>query len=71
MLRHSKVMLFTRPGLIEYQCESVFLDHCYRVGGCRHVSYTCICGSGHNGATLHYGHAAAPNAKMIHDGDMW
>ncbi|CAH2090434.1 unnamed protein product [Euphydryas editha] len=63
-------MLYTRPGLIEYQCESVFLDHCYRVGGCRHVSYTCICGSGHNGATLHYGHAAAPNAKMIRDGDM-
>nr|XP_026493897.1 xaa-Pro dipeptidase [Vanessa tameamea] len=67
---HKQVMLFTRPGLIEYQCESVFLDHCYRVGGCRHVSYTCICGSGHNGATLHYGHAAAPNAKMVHDGDM-
>ncbi|CAH0727092.1 unnamed protein product, partial [Brenthis ino] len=67
---HKQVMLYTRPGLIEYQCESVFLDHCYRVGGCRHVSYTCICGSGHNGATLHYGHAGAPNAKMIRDGDM-
>ncbi|XP_052742195.1 xaa-Pro dipeptidase [Bicyclus anynana] len=67
---HKQVMLFARPGLMEYQCESVFLDHCYRVGGCRHVSYTCICGSGHNGATLHYGHAAAPNAKMIHTGDM-
>ncbi|XP_049875085.1 xaa-Pro dipeptidase [Pectinophora gossypiella] len=67
---HKQVMLVARPGLMEYQCESVFLDHCYRVGGCRHVSYTCICGSGHNAATLHYGHAAAPNCKMIHDGDM-
>ncbi|CAH0686254.1 unnamed protein product [Spodoptera exigua] len=67
---HKQVMLYTKPGRKEYQCESVFLDHCYRVGGCRHVSYTCICGSGHNGATLHYGHASAPNSKLIHDGDM-
>ncbi|KAL0829227.1 hypothetical protein ABMA28_004054 [Loxostege sticticalis] len=67
---HKQVMLHTKPGLMEYQCESVFLDHCYRVGGCRHVSYTCICGSGDNAATLHYGHAAAPNTKLIQYGDM-
>ncbi|XP_047997768.1 xaa-Pro dipeptidase isoform X1 [Leguminivora glycinivorella] len=67
---HKQVMLFAKPGLMEYQCESIFLDHCYRVGGCRHVSYTCICGSGHNAATLHYGHAGAPNSKLIQPGDM-
>ncbi|KAG7302038.1 hypothetical protein JYU34_013493 [Plutella xylostella] len=67
---HKQVMLYARPGVSEYQCESVFLDHCYRVGGCRHVSYTCICGAGHNGATLHYGHAAAPNDARLKDGDM-
>ncbi|XP_022119011.2 xaa-Pro dipeptidase [Pieris rapae] len=67
---HKQVMLYAKPGLKEYQCESVFLDHCYRIGGCRHVSYTCICGSGQNAATLHYGHAAAPNSKMIEDGDL-
>ncbi|KAM3961517.1 dipeptidase C [Aphomia sociella] len=67
---HKQVMLYTKPGLMEYQCESIFLDHCYRVGGCRHVSYTCICGSGDNAATLHYGHAAAPNSKLIRDGDL-
>ncbi|XP_050677461.1 xaa-Pro dipeptidase [Leptidea sinapis] len=67
---HKQVMLYAKPGLKEYQCESVFLDHCYRVGGCRHVSYTCICGSGDNAATLHYGHAAAPNSKTLEDGDM-
>ncbi|CAH0400066.1 unnamed protein product [Chilo suppressalis] len=67
---HKQVMLHAKPGLMEYQCESVFLDHCYRVGGCRHVSYTCICGSGDNSATLHYGHAGAPNCKLIEKGDM-
>ncbi|XP_045536812.1 xaa-Pro dipeptidase [Papilio machaon] len=67
---HKKVMLYAKPGRMEYQCESVFLDHCYRIGGCRHVSYTCICGSGDNAAVLHYGHAAAPNCKMLQDGDM-
>ncbi|XP_041981280.1 xaa-Pro dipeptidase [Aricia agestis] len=67
---HKQVMLYTRPGIMEYQCEAVFLEHCYRVGGCRHVSYTCICGSGHNAATLHYGHAAAPNSKQLRDGEM-
>lgn len=27
--------------------------------------------SGANGATLHYGHAGAPNDKTVEDGDMW
>lgn len=68
---HKKVMRFAKPGKSEYQCESEFLNHCYGVGGCRHVSYTCICGTGENGAILHYGHAAAPNDRFIKDGDMW
>lgn len=34
------------------------------------MSYTCICGTGHNGSILHYGHAGAPNDKLIQDGDM-
>lgn len=56
--------------MTEYQAEAQFLYHSYSVGGCRHASYTCIAGSGENGAILHYGHAAAPNDKRIHDGDM-
>lgn len=67
---HKQVMLKVRPGMDEFQCESIFLHHAYYHGGCRHVSYTCICGSGINGATLHYGHAGAPNVKLINDGDM-
>lgn len=56
--------------MTEFQGESEFLHHSYAVGGCRHVSYTCICGSGENGSILHYGHANAPNDKTVHDGDM-
>ena len=41
------------------------MNFCYSNYGCRHVSYTCICGSGHNGAILHYGHAGAPNDRTI------
>jgi len=67
---HKEVMKQITPGRKEYQMEAVFHHHCHFVGGCRHVSYTCICGSGLNGATLHYGHAGAPNDKTINDGDM-
>lgn len=67
---HKKVMLKMRPGMTEYQGESEFLHHSYSVGGCRHTSYTCICGTGVNSAVLHYGHAAAPNNRLIEDGDM-
>ncbi|XP_068153276.1 xaa-Pro dipeptidase [Drosophila tropicalis] len=67
---HIEVMKFLRPGHMEYQGESVFLHNAYSVGGCRHASYTCICGSGTNSSILHYGHAGAPNDRPIQDGDM-
>ena len=68
---HIAVMKMAKPGLKEYQCESTFLHHTYFHGGCRHVCYACICGSGDNGSILHYGHASAANDKTIKDGDMW
>uniref|UniRef100_A0A3B4XX49 Xaa-Pro dipeptidase n=1 Tax=Seriola lalandi dorsalis TaxID=1841481 RepID=A0A3B4XX49_SERLL len=49
---------------------SLFQHYCYTKGGMRHTSYTCICGTGHNSSVLHYGHAGAPNDKLIVDGDM-
>ena len=67
---HKEVMRQTRVGMKEYQLESVFQHHCYHKGGARFMSYTCICASGENGATLHYGHAGAPNDRTIADGDM-
>ena len=68
---HKTVMRMMRPGLMEYQGEAAFQHYAYSIGGCRHMGYICICGSGHNASILHYGHAGAPNKKEIVDGDMW
>jgi Xaa-Pro dipeptidase len=69
---HKKVMRmkFTEEKSYEYQAEAKFLEHCYSIGGCRHASYTCICGVGSNSAILHYGHASAPNNREIKNGDI-
>ncbi|XP_020653507.3 xaa-Pro dipeptidase [Pogona vitticeps] len=67
---HKEVMKAVKPGMKEYELESLFQHYCYTRGGMRHTSYTCICGSGHNSSVLHYGHAGAPNEKTIEDGDL-
>uniref|UniRef100_A0A8C4X2H8 Xaa-Pro dipeptidase n=1 Tax=Eptatretus burgeri TaxID=7764 RepID=A0A8C4X2H8_EPTBU len=67
---HKEVMKAVHPGMYEYELESLFQHFCYSRGGMRHVSYTCICASGHNSSTLHYGHAGAPNDRRLLDGDM-
>eukprot|EP01125_Pyxidicula_operculata_P001455 TRINITY_DN11337_c0_g1_i1.p1 TRINITY_DN11337_c0_g1~~TRINITY_DN11337_c0_g1_i1.p1 ORF type:complete len:479 (-),score=113.60 TRINITY_DN11337_c0_g1_i1:125-1561(-) len=67
---HKEVMRSVRPGQAEYEMEAVFTHYTYRHGGCRHNGYTCICASGENSAVLHYGHAGAPNEKIIKDGDI-
>ncbi|XP_065203567.1 xaa-Pro dipeptidase [Planococcus citri] len=67
---HKTLMRKAKPGIMEYQCESIFTHYTYHVGGCRHVAYTCICASGDNGSVLHYGHASKPNDKIINDGEM-
>ncbi|ORY36920.1 hypothetical protein BCR33DRAFT_721834 [Rhizoclosmatium globosum] len=67
---HKHVMQKIKPGMYEFQLESLFLAHISYEGGCRYSAYTCICGCGPNGAVLHYGHAGAPNSALIQEGDM-
>lgn len=67
---HVQVMRTVRPGMMEYQLEANFNRFCYFHGGCRQNAYTCICGSGINSSVLHYGHATAPNDRLIGENDM-
>lgn len=67
---HCWVMHLAQPGMREFQLESLFQHWGYFRGGCRHQSYTSICGCGGNGSVLHYGHAGAPNDGVVAEGDM-
>jgi Xaa-Pro dipeptidase len=69
-MAHVEVMRNCKAGMMEYQLESLFQHHTYTHGGCRHQSYTCICACGPNPAVLHYGHAGAPNNRLLEDGDL-
>lgn len=40
---HCEVMRAIKPGMKEWELESIFQHYCYSKGGMRHVSYTCIC----------------------------
>ncbi|VDM26371.1 unnamed protein product [Toxocara canis] len=67
---HRAAMMVIKPGMFEYQLESVLRHSCYFYGGCRRMSYTPIVASGPNCAVLDYGQANAPNDRQIMDGDM-
>jgi len=69
-MAHVEVMRNCKPGMMEYQLESLFQHHTYYHGGCRIVSYTSICATGSNPSILHYGYSGKPNDKLIEDGDM-
>uniref|UniRef100_A0A5K3EHT0 Peptidase_M24 domain-containing protein n=1 Tax=Mesocestoides corti TaxID=53468 RepID=A0A5K3EHT0_MESCO len=67
---HRHLMRKIKPGMFQFQAESIFRHYCYYYGGMRHVAYTCIAATGCDCAVLHYGHAGAPNDHLIQDGDM-
>ena len=66
---HVYVMRHIKADMAEIQLEALYKSWCGFHGGCRHMAYTCICGSGENGSILHYGHAARPNERILQDGD--
>ncbi|KAG5444847.1 Xaa-Pro dipeptidase [Clonorchis sinensis] len=63
---HRHLMRYIRPGMHEFEAESIFPHYYYFHGGMLHVAYTCIGASRHNCATLHYGHADSPNERISH-----
>jgi len=67
---HVEVMRTTKADMLEYELEAKFLYEIYKNGGCRKCAYTSICACGPNGATLHYGHAGAPNDRTLLETDM-
>ena len=67
---HVEVMRSTKAGMVEYELEARFLYEIYKNGGCRKCAYTSICACGPNNAVLHYGHAGAPNDRILTDNDM-
>ena len=67
---HVEVMRSAKAGMVEYELEARFLYEIYKNGGCRKCAYTSICACGPNNATLHYGHAGAPNDRTIQETDM-
>ena len=69
-MAHVEVMRACKPGMMEYQLESLFQHHTYTHGGCRHVAYTCICACGPNAKILHYGHAGRPNSRLLTSTDI-
>ena len=54
-LAHVFTMKNMKPGMMEYQGESLFRHFIYYNFGARHVGYTSICACGPNAAVLHYG----------------
>ena len=67
---HAYVMRNFKPGMMEYQAESLFRHYCHYNYGCRLVGYTPICGCGPNASVLHYGHAGEPNDRPSVSGDL-
>jgi Xaa-Pro aminopeptidase len=62
---HRAAMAAARPGLFEYEVESI-LRGVFQKGGSERVAYEPIVGSGENATVLHYVH----NRRRMEDGDL-
>jgi Xaa-Pro dipeptidase len=63
---HVQVMRHAKPGMYEYELESVFI-HNTQKRGARNLAYQVIAAGDDRGATLHY----VNNDKIIHDGGLF
>ena len=64
-LAHKTIMRGTRPGMYEYEVESMLLD-VFRRNGSTGAGYTSIVAGGANATCLHY----TDNNQMLNDGDL-
>lgn len=62
---HLKLMQSAKPGLMEYQLEAIFNQHCL-YAGCRDSAYQAIVAGGNNACTLHY----VTNDQPLKAGDL-
>ena len=62
---HIAAMKATKPGVYEYELESV-IEHSFRLGGGSGSGYTTIVGGGANATILHY----IENDAVLNDGDL-
>ena len=62
---HVAAMKATKPGVTEYELESV-IEHTFRLGGGTGPGYTTIVGGGANATILHY----IENDAVLNDGDL-
>ncbi len=67
---HAEVMRYAKACSFEYELEAKFLFEIYKNGGCRRCAYNSICACGPNSSVLHYGHAAAPNDRVLQNTDI-
>jgi len=62
---HEAGMRATRPGMWEYELESI-IEHQYKLAGAQDTAYTSIVAGGANATTLHYN----TNREQLRDGDL-
>ena len=62
---HTRAMLFSKPGVFEYQLEAEIM-HEFASNGARFAAYNTIVGGGDNACILHY----TENESVLKDGDL-
>ncbi|VDM32459.1 unnamed protein product [Hydatigera taeniaeformis] len=67
---HRHLMRKVKPGMFQFQMESLFQHYCYANGGCRHISFPCIAATGRDTYIINYGYPTTPNDSRINEGDM-